>query len=44
MTVLAGVGSLVYGAGLFALGFHLASRRLTGRGPEMVVALSAERT
>lgn len=44
VTVLAGVGSLVYGAGLFALGFHLASRRLTGRGPEMVVALSAERT
>jgi ABC-2 type transport system permease protein len=43
-TALAAVGALAYGGGLFAVGFTLALRRLAGRGPEMVAALSAQRT
>lgn len=41
---LAAAGALVYGAVLFAVGFRLALRRLSGRGPEIVEALSAQRT
>lgn len=41
---LAAAGALVYGAVLLAAGFTLALRRLSGRGPEIVAALSAQRT
>ncbi len=43
-SVAAAVAAFVYGCGLFTVGFRIALRRLAGRGPEVVAALSAERT